>query len=957
MRLLFMIDNTSSMEDAFKVVRCALDQILQVIQITQPQLEIALLLYGDYDTEKVISFVPWTNDIKYLNDYLYNFNLTGGMDNAEAVKTALYELLKHVNKNDIIIHFTDAPPHHPSNEDPHSRWNMYPKELAFLKKHNLSHDWVDICRQIHDREITIFTILFKIRVCTQKFMTLLGPCIRDHANDSSITRVTMKVMYIILQSMGIQYTGPDEIETYFDHHITESKVQNEIDLVCQYFNDTNMKSRKLQIEVNTSAITNVSECITRFKTDEEYKKNVINVFNNLFKPDTILALTYNDLFGKLWREICKDNESQNTLSLANKLSYCCDNIESMYKDHLRQWVDSSYNYIEEINATIDKIEKPYPCLILNIQEKDYMSRRVMQDVARTSCTTEDLNIAQRLLFQMEIAHEPIDGKRPMGHYVPLNVPNHTLFKFLGHLMCPGTMLSLRPACVIAMLAYHSNNQLLMNRAKQFLNENRGKWIHMDDPEQYPQSYTFQFTRLGSKLPDEFLTPLEREQIDNLQKTARIKLNKNKQFNAIVSYTPQRNEYTFDTFTQCGKCLHYQPISMITVYHDKPVCTSCLWKEAKDPLEVEKNPNVEKSIMERCKSCKCIYSIIAPIQKIKYYRSEPKCHYCRMKSELSAPQGFTNKEFSFGGPHTPYIKCVACSNKFVCPTASLQPRQDFICAVCEKTPHLGKREVVFTLKTLIEENPKLLNLFGIDASSATYIFQNLSLYKLRDKITFSECNMENIPITINSIDVLNKEELILNILNQVDSGSILQTCDLCFEGVEISKFASACGKCNYQLCKTCLKNWYGDPKPGNIVLPPRLQCPFCKQKPLWSVIKLYNKHLANIMSGGDNPFDTQWYVAWCTQCYKLKRHSERACSQETPYTTNFICEDCSTNNTPLNIKKCPSCDIITEKTSGCSHITCLVPTCGAHWCWECNGEFTNATIYRHMIQQHGGYGFT
>ena len=52
-----------------------------------------------------------------------------------------------------------------------------------------------------------------------------------------------------------------------------------------------------------------------------------------------------------------------------------------------------------------------------------------------------------------------------------------------------------------------------------------------------------------------------------------------------------------------------------------------------------------------------------------------------------------------------------------------------------------------------------------------------------------------------------------------------------------------------------------------------------------------------------------------------------------------------------IKKCPNCSIITEKISGCNHITCY--KCNYQWCWLCNEQYT----YDHFIQgKCRGYQF-
>ena len=43
-----------------------------------------------------------------------------------------------------------------------------------------------------------------------------------------------------------------------------------------------------------------------------------------------------------------------------------------------------------------------------------------------------------------------------------------------------------------------------------------------------------------------------------------------------------------------------------------------------------------------------------------------------------------------------------------------------------------------------------------------------------------------------------------------------------------------------------------------------------------------------------------------------------------------------------VKKCPKCDIITEKMIGCNHIICA--KCNYQWCWLCNGEYDPEHFY-------------
>ncbi|KAJ6781679.1 hypothetical protein PWT90_07759 [Aphanocladium album] len=54
---------------------------------------------------------------------------------------------------------------------------------------------------------------------------------------------------------------------------------------------------------------------------------------------------------------------------------------------------------------------------------------------------------------------------------------------------------------------------------------------------------------------------------------------------------------------------------------------------------------------------------------------------------------------------------------------------------------------------------------------------------------------------------------------------------------------------------------------------------------------------------------------------------------------------------LNIKDCPKCKTLLEKTEGCNHMTCSV--CKAHICWVCMMVFPEGNaVYAHMSRLHG-----
>jgi len=51
------------------------------------------------------------------------------------------------------------------------------------------------------------------------------------------------------------------------------------------------------------------------------------------------------------------------------------------------------------------------------------------------------------------------------------------------------------------------------------------------------------------------------------------------------------------------------------------------------------------------------------------------------------------------------------------------------------------------------------------------------------------------------------------------------------------------------------------------------------------------------------------------------------------------------------KRCPSCRVWIQKTTGCNHISCR---CGAHVCWTCLASFsTSDGTYAHLRETHRG----
>jgi hypothetical protein len=136
-------------------------------------------------------------------------------------------------------------------------------------------------------------------------------------------------------------------------------------------------------------------------------------------------------------------------------------------------------------------------------------------------------------------------------------------------------------------------------------------------------------------------------------------------------------------------------------------------------------------------------------------------------------------------------------------------------------------------------------------------------------------------------------------------------------------------------------------------------------------------------------------AWCRECASAKEYMQRTCARETPQLANWSCSECvqelerqrleeerrtaeelfaiarlernmhlaeqaerqrdlanqkEEERRMRNLAPCPRCKIITEKISGCGHMSC--PMCGAEWCFFC-ARVIPGDLYDHMAKKHGG----
>jgi len=99
------------------------------------------------------------------------------------------------------------------------------------------------------------------------------------------------------------------------------------------------------------------------------------------------------------------------------------------------------------------------------------------------------------------------------------------------------------------------------------------------------------------------------------------------------------------------------------------------------------------------------------------------------------------------------------------------------------------------------------------------------------------------------------------------------------------------------------------------------CPKCNHINQNDEAILNNKGYNPILKHPSDIICDNCHHAYCTDC-----------SLSHP---GFICRGFpEENDTAKDIESCPACGHITERTGGCTCMTCVIPTCRRTWCWFC-----------------------
>ena len=609
---------------------------------------------------------------------------------------------------------------------------------------------------------------------------------------------------------------------------------------------------------------------------------------------------------------------------------------------------------DESNYENGKIQKR-PFLILDPAKTFGDTEKLKKDLHCFSRapTQHGLSLFQHLMsslilivdlsFKLPISPPTNANNFDIPLYIPLGLRSQHFFTCLAHVISPGISVSLHSSMLIAIIAFLSNNKYLVKKARTFLETQKGKWINFTKVRDLRDMLFVTTVKLVQCVP-QFLTDEENKIYDKLFQIIKLKIAFKKKILVTIPLIPNVKKILHDYRFQCESCNYYRSFTLMTQGEgqNQSQCSVCLIKSDNPYLTTFSGSINSSDVGEkfqhnksRFASCVCCYNIYEVLHW-KDLNVKPECHFCRNQKP------------------SPFVTCSDCTNDYILSDPSLKTKigvnneGKWICAICKNTPELAFEEISILLKDLLWNNNKMMNIFNLPASAFNVFNYNYNLFEiftskvLWAKIMEMEMKMEtetemkflemetetetetemkslemetdsdsdsdsdSIKISgrLNGRKIFKIKELIetiKNIVKELYSSNIL--CILCLKDKECHKFApSPCGNstCKTRICYICQKNWMRQIKPGKVVLPSHLVCPFCKMMPTETIYTKFtcptkelfsNKHLKYTIK----LMDPNFYYGWCKICSKFEQIREVICggTADVPYSTydNFICKKC------------------------------------------------------------------
>ncbi|KAJ6615160.1 hypothetical protein B0H10DRAFT_1880092 [Mycena sp. CBHHK59/15] len=982
--LLIVTDATASMGGYLDALRSSIPEILALAKLSGAFSRLGVLAYKDYTDlpDKIASWSGW--NAPNLAQFVKDLEPDGGGDFPEAAKTALIRGLQVVNKESktLVLWYSDAPPHHMSVQS-------YLNDVAEAKAFPAGAvDWVKLCHTARRRNCTVFSFTPEsMDPAHSAFYVLLseltgGICIASKATTSSSTIISRLTLGIVLQWMGQETSDMNEVlrassavflryeqspltahpkpsdEGLGSHgYLPPSHIRGSPGVSLLPIKRASLEPSKIPLGTLSTQYFRLGK---RFEDPSEtaYHDLVYESLTSIIQSN-VACLTYNPIFGQLWRSVCKDKSSRKT-DVVNLFSeYVSKIMNADKKAALRQWLEDSLDKTEEIEGIIARhcANGPAPMVYLDLDADVHLTRTELLEVSR-SCYAGVLKKVATVFTHLKLV-EPGITLGPLQRSIPLTLPARDFFRILPHLIVPGTLYPARAASLTAILALVTGVPFLAESATNLLATAKGKWLDLEVPE----NISFDCARFLLSAPvGVVLTEREKCVYEAMRRYKLIELNLDSPVAVSVPWTANKSRGPGDLKVQCKKCLIRRSVTIMSHEHSD-VCGFCFTGEV-SPIRIAKRyPGVDEA--ESCwvecstKTCRAQYVL----EDVPALKIRPRCYYCRAKIPC------------------PWLECSVCTNRIIVPPAfrTVKDRKNYTCPGCTNPAWANKTVVAeeSTTRALIIEN-------GVEwlGFSISDIFDGKSAFKLMQAFgggVFGKPPSNQSPrLVLGHKKVSDTRQTLAQIETRVGRGEVvLATCALCFEEMPRSKLVAACGRtgCSQLVDEGCLHEWYGGNAPGKLLNMMQFACPFCRRKPTVKTMVRYNRRAAVLGGLQAAMGDRRFFYAWCLDCGFAKRAVARtACTEERiPPIADFECADCTRPPTPPPVRQrvyvprrvrkkrvagvrtvvCPNktCGWQIEKASGCNHIVCR---CGTHLCFSCGKQCMPEEVYKHMQTEHGSW---
>jgi hypothetical protein len=856
----------------------------------------------------------------------------------------------------------------------------------------------------------------------------------DQAKPENISKITMA---LLLAWMGVGKSNPNPttpeqgIAKFRKYKSVDTidRIENEDDQHMEmYFLKRDEKSYEARLGTNLESVavtlsgikdhverrsSPIQDFSKRYKADSAYRGLVVNHLGEIINAD-VTAVTINPIFGTLWRTVCNDRANEARDRLIQEFGLQVDRITNLdQRTRMKTWLAESYDYAEEIRGIISEVAEAdkFPCVFLNPTESfnkaatektapgdedddsgddgnrpitDF-KREELLEIGR-SCDYRILRRLGKVLTRLTFVQRKEDLPAYVGGMSIEDLPQIPLalatsayerkfWKILLHVVIPGTLITPRPAALLAALSNRMGILPLRHAADEELLAFSGKWNTLDIPETWNTSCLSLLLdadkdyegrvkagiTLRSKPENVVIQDRDRKLFQVLVDYKLLELNLNTTLQAKIGWSPNKAKTSIGPVVVCKVCKFPRSVTVMGpggvcgLCQGQCKCEACLPSDEerrKNNVTVNDNEKTDATWVE-CVSinCRAQYIVYNP----EALRVRAKCFYCRHQSGEVAKLG-----------PAPRIECASCLSQIIWPEeyrpADLEVA-NYKCPAC-----MASRTTIVdhetTPRELIPENGTMW-LIRNDETAIRDPFNGRSLFHTISHVEEPPLlaqRLEILPageakLSIRGKAVRNQEEIVKSLRGWVDSRRTESgVCSLCFSNFRKNELHRACGRsgCLQRVCKGCMEDWYGLNSRGRIINVAALSCAFCRRKPAPKTIAAFGiTQLGDLRTAVEDA--GSWIYAWCATCGFARRYLERVCAAGAPPDiSNWSCDDCGTKKRERHpIKNCPGCGTPTQKMGGCDHITCEVPGCDAHWCFFCGENVGEDKIYEHMDRDHGG----